>query len=71
MTMRILKAQIYGMHKAISTNIFMAKVPLLFKKQCLKWSIQFRNLEGIRNKQKKKYKENKQKRHNIGKTKMK
>lgn len=71
MTMRILKAQIYGMHKATSTNIFMAKVPLLLKKQRLKWSIQLRNLEGIRNKQKKKYKENKQKRHNTGKSKMK
>lgn len=36
MIMRILKGQIYGMHKAISTNIFMAKSAFVIKYRMFK-----------------------------------
>lgn len=45
--MRIPKGQLYGMHKAISTNISRAKSTFIIKFKMFK-IIQFRKVKGIR-----------------------
>lgn len=57
MTMRILKAQIYGMHKATSTNIFMAKSTFIIKETLFKLKYSVQELRGYQKQTKKKDKE--------------
>lgn len=56
--MRIQKAQIYGKHKTISTNILMANSTFIIKETMFKMKYSIQEFRGYQ-KQKKKYKENK------------